>query len=91
MGTVLQTTVVCLLLFGLVAGGEKAGKKLEKSESFDLKPSGQVAHQTVQLVSSIVYEQHSHGPMIIYLVPAPTCPTHIIAVHYCVYDSIGVG
>lgn len=26
------------------------GKKLEQTESFDVKPSGQIGHQTIQLV-----------------------------------------
>lgn len=63
MGRVLRAIVVCLLLVGVVAGGEKAGKKQERSESFDIKPSGQVTHQTVQLVSTT----HSYSHFITYI------------------------
>ena len=37
---------------GLVEG--KRGKKLEETLSFDVKPSGQVAHQSIKLVRSML-------------------------------------
>lgn len=39
----LLVAVLCALINGALAGAEK-------SESFDLKPTGQVSHQTIQLV-----------------------------------------
>ena len=43
--------VLIALCFGLAEG--KGGKKLEETLSFDVKPSGQVAHQSIKLVRSI--------------------------------------
>ena len=44
-----------LLLLPLCSGGKK-GKRLEETDSFDVKPSGQIAHQTIKLVREWVDE-----------------------------------
>lgn len=46
-----QWVFFCFLLFH-ASSSSKKGKKLEETESFDVKPSGQVAHQTIKLVSA---------------------------------------
>ena len=48
---------VCVLLVVLLSllfpanASTKKGNKLEETSSFDVKPSGQIAHQTLKLVS----------------------------------------
>lgn len=56
----MQAPVVCvsvLLSFLLLVPphgvSSKKGKKLEETDSFDVKPSGQIAHQTIRLVSTM--------------------------------------
>lgn len=42
---------ICLAHSSLAEG--KRGRKLEETESFDVKPSGQLSHQRIDLVSTI--------------------------------------
>ena len=48
---------LCLLLLLLlpVSTDSKKGKKLEETGSFDVKPSGQVSHETIKLVCASEY------------------------------------
>lgn len=44
--------VCCFLLLLLtLCAHSKKGKKLEETSSFDVKPSGQISHHTIKLVS----------------------------------------
>ena len=46
--------VVCAIYLALSSLAEgKKGRKLEETESFDVKPSGQLSHQRIDLVSTI--------------------------------------
>ena len=40
--------VLCTVLLSLAE--TKGGKKLEESSSFDVKPTGSISHQTIELV-----------------------------------------
>lgn len=42
--------LLLLLLLLPVSTDSKKGKKLEETGSFDVKPSGQIAHETIKLV-----------------------------------------
>lgn len=48
----IRVVMICLALASLTEG--KRGRKLEETRSFDVKPSGQVAHQTVDLVRQLI-------------------------------------
>ena len=47
----LHVLALCFIFSVLTQG--KRGKKLEETLSFDVKPSGQVAHQSIKLVRKI--------------------------------------
>lgn len=48
----IRVVMICLALASLTEG--KRGRKLEETRSFDVKPSGQVAHQTIDLVRQLI-------------------------------------
>ena len=52
MASKLNLLSLLLLIAAASYVSGKGGKKSEESKSFDVKPSGQIAHETIKLVRS---------------------------------------